>query len=87
MFARLKGPYHVNRLADTDAVNSASWLDSDWVETAREATKLPAPQAQNLAHEFETREPGPTYTTERDENGGANLPPYGLNNFVVRRTK
>ena len=66
-------------------VESFSWMTCTWVETAREATKLPPQQAEQLVGELETREPGPQYTIERDEHGESNQPPHGLDNFVVRR--
>ncbi len=54
--------------------------------TTHEATKLSCPEAEKLVAELQDKQPGRAYTIERDENGEQNLPPYGLDNFVVRRT-
>jgi hypothetical protein len=62
------------------------WTQLSWVQTTREATKLSPAEAEQLITELNTREPGPQYTAERDETGESNQPPYGLDNFVVRKT-
>jgi hypothetical protein len=63
----------------------SEWKECSWVETTTEATKLPRELAERLMHELEQRESGPIYTVECDEKGESNQPPYGLDNFVVRR--
>ena len=82
MFAKLTGFYRHSG----GYVLSSGWKECAWVDTAREATKFSCPEAERLAAELRDKRPGPAYTIERDENGEQNLPPYGLDNFVVRKT-
>lgn len=85
MFAKLAGLAHT-RSATPVVIDTYVWMELTWVESPREATKLPPEEAQRLVGELNTREPGPEYTYERDENGVSNQPPYGLDNFVVKKT-
>jgi hypothetical protein len=83
VFAKLTGLAHVE--SGSRFVEAITWTNLTWVETAREASKFSRQQAEQLASELSAREPGPEYTVERDENGESNQPPYGLDNFVVRK--
>ena len=85
MFAKLAGLAHT-RSATPIMIDTSVWIDLTWVETPREATKLSPEEAHKLVGELNTRDPGPEYTYERDENGMSNQPPYGLDNFVVKKT-
>jgi len=82
MFAKLTGYYQ----HPAGYILSSGWKECTWVNTAREATKFSRPEAERLLTELHEKQPGPAYTIERDENGEQNLPPYGLDNFVVRKT-
>ena len=83
MFAKLTG--YAQTPTESRFIAIQMWTQLTWVETALAATKLSPRNAEQLVSELETREPGPEYTIERDENGESNLPPYGLDNFVVRK--
>jgi hypothetical protein len=85
MFAKLTGYYQT---VDTGSrfVMSQGWSDCTWVATTKEATKFSSEQADRLIGELNNRESGPIYTAERDELGESNHPPYGLDNFVVRKS-
>jgi len=65
---------------------SQGWRECSWADTTRGATKLSIDEAERLISQLNERQPGSVYVAERDENGEANVPPYGLDNFVVRRS-
>jgi len=67
-------------------IQSSGWKECKWVATLQEATKLPYDSAIQLIEELKARSPGHQHVAERDEHSEANVPPYGLDNFVVRRT-
>jgi hypothetical protein len=82
MFAKLTGFYQ----HAAGYVLSSGWKECMWVVTTREATKFSRLEAERLVTQLHEKQPGSGYAIERDENGKQNLPPYGLDNFVVRRT-
>jgi hypothetical protein len=84
MFAKLDG--HLQTVSEGGFLLTETWTQCNWVSTSREATKLSRNKAEQLVSELERRQSGPKYTIERDENGEANQPPYGLDNFVVQKT-
>jgi hypothetical protein len=81
LFARLTGFYQY----PTKHVLHTGWKECTWVETARKATRLSRSQSERLVAELREKQPGPEYRIERDEDGEENLPPYGLDDFVVRK--
>ena len=83
MFAKLTGLAHVE--SGNRFIQTITWTNLEWVETTREASKFSPQKADQLVSELDAKEPGPKYTIERDETGESNLPPYGLDNFVVRK--
>jgi hypothetical protein len=83
MFAKLTG--YAQTLTESRFVAQQMWTQLSWVETAREAEKLSRQGAEKLVGELNEKHPGPEYTIERDENGMNNVPPYGLDNFVVKK--
>jgi hypothetical protein len=83
-FAKLDG--YLKTVSDGGFLLSQTWEQCSWVENSRQATKLSHDQAVQLVSELATQQPGPKYTIERDENGETNQPPYGLDNFVVRKS-
>jgi hypothetical protein len=82
MYAQLMGKYSFE---PEPYVASTAWKDLNWVDAVQKATRLPYAEAVKLSEEITIRQPGHNYVVERDEHGEANLPPYGLDNFVVRR--
>ena len=83
MFAKLTGLASVE--SGNRFVQTLTWTHLGWVETARAASKFSRKDAERLVDELDLKEPGPQYTIELDENGENSLPPYGLDNFVVRK--
>jgi hypothetical protein len=67
-------------------VQESAWVGLNWHASEKPATRLPKHEADSLVQELEVREPGPTYEAVRDSTGEANLPPYGLDNWIVKRT-
>lgn len=61
------------------------WTQVRWVENPRQATKLSKLEADRRLEELKQHEATGSYNIERDESGEANLPPYGLDNWVVRK--
>jgi hypothetical protein len=63
----------------------SGWKEIRWHKTEKKATRLAYSEALSLVKELEARQPGPVYLAVRDENAEDNVPPYGLDNFVVKR--
>jgi hypothetical protein len=82
MYAQLVGKFSFN---PEKHVASTGWTDLNWVDAPQKATKLSHEHAVRLSEELVIKQPGRQYFVERDQAGEANLPPYGLDNFVVRR--
>lgn len=81
MFARLS--YQYRTIEGNVGLDSQ---DLTWVANLAAATRFSQKEAQWLVAEMNRLHPGETYTLERDQDGEANCPPYGLDNFVVRKT-
>ena len=83
MYAKLQ--HFFQHATENRFIAAFGWQQCNWVDTAGQASKFPHESALQLADELAKNEPGYRYVVERDDNGTANLPPYGLDNFVVRR--
>jgi hypothetical protein len=82
MYAKLNHQYAFSPEAH---VQSSGWKDCTWVDDLKQATRLAHDQATTLAIELIAKQVRFKYVLERDQNAERNPPPYGLDNFVVRR--
>jgi hypothetical protein len=82
MYAQLVGRFSFQ---SEPYVASTAWKDLNWVDALQKATRLTYEDAVKLSNELLTKQPGRQYIVERDQSGEANIAPYGLDNFVVRR--
>ena len=64
-----------------------AWTEIDWLPDETKASRLPHSQALWLVEELRARTQDVRYEAVRDEVGEANLPPHGLNNWLVKRTE
>jgi hypothetical protein len=72
-------------LAKSEHRSEDSWTDIDWLPDETKASRLPHSQALWLIEELRARTQGVRYEAARDKTGEANLPPYGPDNWIVKR--
>jgi hypothetical protein len=82
VYAQLVGKYS---FGPERHVTSTGWTGLNWLVEIQHATSLPYEEAVRLPKELAVKQSGHKYVVERDEHGEANRPPYGLDNFVLRR--